>query len=463
MPELPEVETIKNVILAEIKGKTIKDIRVFRAKSLLTPQETFVSALVGETFIDVSRAGKFLIFHLTHGKVVISHLRMEGKYYLGHVSDPVEKHDILIYDFTDDSALRFNDVRKFGIVKLSDEAHYRSDPPVGLLGPEPWELNAQQLFASLQRKKKQPIKEALLDQKIISGLGNIYDDEVLFATHIHPLRSASSITCGEAGDIIREAQRILKIAIASGGSTIRSYHPKEGVDGSMQNKLLAYGHGNEPCPRCGFPLRKISVGGRGTVYCPRCQKLSDHPLIVGVTGPIASGKTTVSQYLERKGYLRIDADQIVAQLYKKPDIVSAVADILGASASKNGVLQRPFVAATIAADPKKKKELESFIHPLVYRETLCEIAAAKTKRIVLDVPLLIGGPFEKLCDLVIVILADEKVQATRLAARGKNPEEALLLNRHWPRGKAKKAAGLILNGNGSIEDLKKKLDSVKYL
>lgn len=462
MPELPEVETIRRILEPALQGKTIKEIRVFRAASVLSGASEFQSSLRGETFLSVSRKGKFLLFHLTNGKVVISHLRMEGKYYEGHTGEPVDKHDVLIYDFVDGSDLRFNDVRKFGILILSSEERYLKEPPLSILGKEPWDLSVEELFAGLQKKRIEPIKEALLDQTLISGLGNIYDDEVLYAAKINPKLPASQVTLKQSERILLESRRILSEAILMGGSTIRSYHPKEGVDGQMQTKLLAYGQGNQPCSRCGFPLRKISIGGRGTVYCPRCQPLPGRPLIVGVTGPIASGKSSVASYLEKKGYERIDADLIVKELYEKGTLNEAIGKAFGSEAIRDGKPNRE-VLACLAEEPAKRRLLEKIVHPAVYEEIRKRLAVTEKARVVLDIPLLIGGSLEEECDLIITVLADEKTQAGRLLLRGKDPHAALLLNKGWPRGAAKKKAGLVIDGNGSLTDLKKQLDQATYL
>lgn len=464
MPELPEVETIKNILLQTIKGKKIADIRVFRDKSILTGSKEFVSSLKGETFLDITREGKFLLFHLTHDKVVISHLRMEGKYFECLAKLPPEKHDILIYDFTDGSGLRFNDTRKFGIVMLSSEERARKEAPLSELGKEPFTLSPQELYEGLRRKKKEPIKEALLDQTLIAGLGNIYDDEVLFATKINPKRNANTITLEECERIIKESQRILKIAIANGGSTIKSYHPKEGMSGRMQNSLLAYGKGNTPCSRCGFPLRKISIGGRGTVYCPHCSPSPEAHLIVGVTGPIASGKSSVSSYLvQKKGYFHVDADALIHSLYEKDDIKEAIRFTFGEQALEGQEISRPYLRNLVAHDGIKKKALEAILYPSLYKIIDEEIEAHKNEKILLDVPLLIGSPLEERCDLIIDVTVSPKVQEKRLIERGLDPKEALALNKGFPKGAAKKAAGLVLDGDGDILNLYKQLDEAEYL
>jgi formamidopyrimidine-DNA glycosylase len=464
MPELPEVETIKNIINPIVKGKTIADIRVLHAGSILSGEKEFVSSLKGESFLSVSREGKFLLFHLTNHKVVISHLRMEGKYFECKAKDAPEKHDILIYDFTDGSGLRFNDTRKFGILILTTEEKAHQEPPLSELGKEPFVLTPTELFEGLHKKKKEPIKEALLDQKLIAGLGNIYDDEVLYACKINPKRNANSLTKDECSSIIKESQRILTIAIKNGGSTIRSYHPKEGVSGMMQNNLLAYGKGNTPCSRCGFPLRKISIGGRGTVYCPICQPLPGSPLIIGVTGPIASGKSAVSSYLvNKRHYFHIDADAIIHSLYSKEDIQSSLIASFGNEAIKDGQVDHDYLRKAVSNNKEEKDKLLAILYPPLYQEIDELIKTHSSNKILLDIPLLIGGPYEEKCDLIIDVTVSPIVQKERLLKRGVNVEESLLLNKGWPKVAAKKASGLILDGDKDLDYLYSQLDKASYL
>jgi formamidopyrimidine-DNA glycosylase len=464
MPELPEVETIKRILNSFLPGKEIESVLILREKSILSDPDEFRRLLPGRRFLPVTREGKFLLFHLTGGLVILSHLRMEGKYFECPADFKPEKHDILIYRFTDGTGLRFNDVRKFGIIELFKEEDVHKEKPLSELGKEPFDLTPEELLKGLRRKRTEPIKEALLDQTLISGLGNIYDDEVLFASGVNPKREASSITKEEAALIIKNSRRILSEAIENGGSTIKSYHPKEGVSGNMQNRLLAYGHANEPCVRCGFPMRKIRIGGRGTTYCPHCQPLKGRPFVVGVTGPIASGKSTVSAYLKNKGYTLLDADGITASLYKEsPELREKVKAIFGPDAVTGSDINRPYILSEIAKDPAKKKQLEAEVLPEVYLKMRLALEQMDGGKAVLDVPLLIGSPLEEECDLIISVFADEKIQKARIKARGKDPELSMALNKGWPKGAAKKASGLVLDGNGSPEDLKKQLDAISYL
>ena len=168
---------------------------------------------------------------------------------------------------------------------------------------------------------------------------------------------------------------------------------------------------------------------------------------------IASGKSTVSRYLEKKGYLRIDADQIVADLYQKPALEKRIARLLGSNVLSPSGLDRGEMLKAIKANPKKKKALEKMIHPLVYRAVLAQLASLTSGKVVLDVPLLLHSPLEEVADLIIYISANEKNQIARLVERGKDPEAALALNKGYPRALLKKKAGILLSGDGRKEDL----------
>ena len=456
MPELPEVETVVRILNGFVPNKTIKDIRIFHEKSVLTPAHVFKSELIGETFLPCTRIGKFIIFHLTSDKVVISHLRMEGKYFEGEAGQKPEKHDTLIYDFTDGTSLRFNDVRKFGIVELKSENDYKTTLPLSKLGKEPWDLEAKELREHFKHISG-PVKNALLDQTIILGLGNIYADEVLFASKINPKTPAKTLSIEECDNLIKESIRILREAIKQGGSTIRSYHPKEGMSGNMQNELHAYGHEGMKCDRCGMIMRKIALGGRGTTYCPSCQPLKGMPLIVGVTGPIGSGKSSVSAYLSGKGFKVLDADKIVHALYKEDSVKEGLSKMFGKTIIKDGEIDSKSLLSCVL-DPKKKKQLEEYVHPLVYKKMNEEIASGKYKKVVVDVPLLIGGPMEKECDVIIYVEANKDIRMERLIKRNVDPKKFLELNDSFPKRKAKKAASIILDGSGSLDDLYKQLD-----
>lgn len=274
MPELPEVETVRKTLVELVKGKTIHRVEIHWPKIIKKPLEIeqFKDALVGQTIIDIDRRGKFLKFILTD-YVLVSHLRMEGRYGVHQPEEPFDKHTHVIFSLEEHSQLRYRDVRKFGTMHLFKKGEEESSLPLSQLGVEPFseEFTIDYLQKKLAKTNRK-IKVALLDQSIVVGLGNIYVDEALFRSAIHPERIAKELTGEELSVLQREIVLTLSEAVAQGGSTVRSYVNTQGQIGMFQNQLFVYGRTNEPCTKCGVPLTKTVVGGRGTHYCTNCQK-----------------------------------------------------------------------------------------------------------------------------------------------------------------------------------------------
>lgn len=270
MPELPEVETVRRKLEEVVLNKEIKDISIFYERIIRKPDpEAFKKFLIGKEFIGVERKGKHLIFKLNN-KVIVSHLRMEGKFNYVLSSEPFNKHDHIIFHFDNGYDLRYNDVRKFGTMDLVNNENEVSS--VDELGLEPMDPNLnKEYLKDLLSKKKTNIKQSLLDQSIIAGLGNIYVDEVLFDSKILPTRNANKLTDNEISSLIVSVNKIISSAINLGGSSIRTYNSL-GVKGSMQNLHKVYGKNGQNCPNCNNNIEKIKIGGRGTHYCPKCQK-----------------------------------------------------------------------------------------------------------------------------------------------------------------------------------------------
>ncbi|MDY0345513.1 MAG: DNA-formamidopyrimidine glycosylase, partial [Bacilli bacterium] len=229
MPELPEVETIKNILAQFVIGKTIKDIKVFNTNTIEGDYLAFIEQLKGKTISELSRVGKFIIFHFNESIVLLSHLRMEGKYfYHDYALDTFEKHACVVFFFTDNTVLEYNDTRKFGLMQIVQSSVYLSVLPLSKLGPEPFDVKDIKSLHQKLSKKSIPIKAVLLDQTFLAGLGNIYVDEVLYLTKIHPETPANRISKAQLKNIIEASVQVLNVAIQSGGSTIRSYHPSQG-------------------------------------------------------------------------------------------------------------------------------------------------------------------------------------------------------------------------------------------
>lgn len=273
MPELPEVETVRRGLEKELVNRKIVDVLIYYPNIIAKPTvEEFKKQIKNQTIHKMSRYGKWLIFELDHD-VLLSHLRMEGKYFFRSEKDPVQKHEHVVFCLDDERQLRYHDTRKFGRMYLLPKDTVYQVPPLSNLGLEPWdELLTVSYLKEKWRHKKIPIKMSLLDQSVIVGIGNIYANEILFLSHVSPLRASNRVTKKELECLIENTRKVLKEAILLGGSTIRSYHPSEGVDGMFQQKLYVHGKEGQPCPVCGKSIKKRFINGRSSYYCTNCQK-----------------------------------------------------------------------------------------------------------------------------------------------------------------------------------------------
>jgi len=273
MPELPEVETVRRTLEQYLINKVIDTVDVYHDKMIKTHDvETFKTVLKNQTILEIDRLGKYLIFKL-NDYALISHLRMEGKYFIKPSSDDKMKHEHVMFHFKDGLSLRYDDVRKFGTFDLKHYDELYTSPPLSKLGKEPFDplFNADYLKEKFTNKTVK-IKPALLDQSIVLGLGNIYVDEVLFCAKLHPEKISHKVGLKRLENIVQCSQAVLTKAIELGGSSIRSYTSSLGVTGRFQNELNVHTKESVPCPVCHTPIVKTKVGGRGTYYCPVCQK-----------------------------------------------------------------------------------------------------------------------------------------------------------------------------------------------
>ena len=272
MPEKPEVITVSKTLEKIIIGKTIKKADVYHDNIIIGDVEKFKKDLVGEKIESITTRGKWIVIFLTT-KALIVHLRMEGKFFFRNSSFFKSKHEHVIITFTDNTDMRFNDVRKFGKMACLPKKEVFNIEPLASLGLEYNDKNlTPNYLVSALKQKRIPIKTSLLDQSIITGIGNIYDDEILFLSHINPLRKSNTISLDEANAIIKNTSIILKKAIKMGGTTIKSFTSAEGVHGLFQNELLVHGKKDGLCPICNSKISVIKIGGRSTYFCPNCQK-----------------------------------------------------------------------------------------------------------------------------------------------------------------------------------------------
>ncbi|WP_094700632.1 DNA-formamidopyrimidine glycosylase [Brevibacillus laterosporus] len=274
MPELPEVETVVRTLRTLVLDKTIERVSVLLPRIIRRPAdvEQFKSVLIGQTIHAVERRAKFIKFILDQD-VLISHLRMEGKYGVYQASEEIEKHTHVIFHFTDGTELRYRDVRQFGTMDVIPLGKEQEVEPLKKLGPEPLdEAFTPTLLTSMLKRKTTKIKPLLLNQEFMVGLGNIYVDEALFRANIHPERIANTLTDDQIENLYKSIVQTLQEAIDAGGSSIKSYVNGQGEMGMFQQVLKVYGKKGELCPSCFTEIVKIVVGGRGTHFCPSCQK-----------------------------------------------------------------------------------------------------------------------------------------------------------------------------------------------
>jgi len=280
MPELPEVETIRRDLEPHLVGHhvtriEIKDSRLMNAVA----EKQFRKAIVGKPWTALLRKGKYLIARLSDGSEIIFHLRMTGQLVLktskglervGILEKPLTDNHRLLFEFDHGIGLAFYDQRRFGEVFLrgpKDKWPGKTD-----LGPDPLDSLSQEDFVGRLRQKTTRIKPLLMDQRFLAGVGNIYAQEALFKAAIRPNRPANRISKSEAGFLFNALQETLLNAIERRGSTARNYRDAYGNSGSAQDYHTVYDRGGEPCVKCSTLLRASRLSGRGTVYCPQCQK-----------------------------------------------------------------------------------------------------------------------------------------------------------------------------------------------
>ncbi len=275
MPEKPEVITVTKKLEKRLLNRKITDVIVYYEPIIDYPEiDTFKSRIKNQTMRSFTTRGKWIVIELDND-YLLAHLRMEGKFFFREKGAPIEKHHHVVFIIDDEEELHFQDVRKFGRIKLIPKEDIHNMPPYTQLGLEPWDkkLTPDYLKQKLG-KKRIPIKTALLDQSIITGIGNIYDDEILFLSKIHPLTESKDLKLKQLDAIIKNTVVVLDKAIKEGGTTIRNYTSEEGVTGLFQNHLYVHTKVGEKCSVCGDTIIKIKVGGRGTYYCPKCQPLT---------------------------------------------------------------------------------------------------------------------------------------------------------------------------------------------
>jgi formamidopyrimidine-DNA glycosylase len=274
MPELPEVETVRAQLVPVLTGRTLRAVEILdgRLTRPFDPRQV-AAQLKGERVADVARRGKYLVVRFETGLVLLVHLRMTGSFLVATGGElPTDPHERAVLNLDDGTDVAYRDVRRFGTWLLLEEDAL--DPYLAArLGEEP--LGTRFTTRQLQRRlagRRAPVKAALLDQRTAAGLGNIYVDEGLWYARVHPLRPAGTLDLDEIAAVRTGLRRALRVGIRRQGATLSDYRTPNGGRGSMQDEFKVYGREGEPCLRCGTLIAKTRTGGRGTSYCPECQR-----------------------------------------------------------------------------------------------------------------------------------------------------------------------------------------------
>jgi len=272
MPELPEIETIVRSLKPRIVGRTVGAIRLLWPPLLRTGTTARLTGMADKRILGLSRRGKLVMIDLEGESRLVFHLKMTGQLFIANEDEPVDKHLRLVIGLNEGhDELRFRDIRKFGFMLCLGPGEGDSCPELVSLGPEPLQVTADG-FSRRFSGRKAVIKALLLNQEVVAGLGNIYVDESLFDARIHPLTPARQLSRDDLNRLRRSVRKILRRAIAAGGSSIRDYVDGEGRKGNFQVRHKVYGREGKPCLACGTKIERIRVAGRSSFFCPNCQK-----------------------------------------------------------------------------------------------------------------------------------------------------------------------------------------------
>ncbi len=273
MPEKPEVITVANSLKKKLLGKRIIGCNIYWNNIIAFPLiNQFKKEIANQRINDIHTRGKFIVLSLDDYSLLI-HLRMEGKFMFRSIGEEIGKHEHVELLLDSNISFRFHDVRKFGKMYLIPIEDTYNVKPLSDLGIEYYDssLTSNYLYDKICNKKIS-IKTVLLDQSILTGIGNIYDDEILFMSGVSPFRKACDVSLKECQKIVDNFKIVMEKAISLGGTTIKSFTSEEGVHGLFQNELLVHGKEGSSCPKCGNVILKTKIGGRGTYYCKNCQK-----------------------------------------------------------------------------------------------------------------------------------------------------------------------------------------------
>jgi len=267
MPELPEVETIRLTLMPRVAGQTVEEVVVRETRLRQKVKAEFGVQLTGRRFTALRRAGKYLLFDLDDGRILLVHLGMSGC--LATSADRTDRHDHVVFRLSNGVIVTYNDPRRFGCMKIIEPG----EGELSDLGVDPLSSDfTPEHLRELCRRRRRPIKTLLMDQALVAGVGNIYASEILFRAGVRPARGAHTLRGREIAAIHAATEEVLAEAIRWGGSSISDYRDGNGNRGGFQDRFRVYQRGGESCGRCGTTIRARPLGGRSSFYCPACQK-----------------------------------------------------------------------------------------------------------------------------------------------------------------------------------------------
>ncbi|HBD06252.1 MAG TPA: hypothetical protein DCY93_02450 [Firmicutes bacterium] len=456
MPELPEVETVKNTLIKDVLGKRITGFSLLYKRIMQT--ELGLEETVNKTIIDIKRHGKFLIINLEDNVNMVLHLRMEGKiFYFKEEIKELPKSTSFVLNL-DQGYLYFFDTRKFAVCYVFKGDDYFSLPPLSLVGPDPFLAKKEDIYNSY-KKDKRPVKEILMDQHIMSGIGNIYADEILFSCALSPFILGTNLEEKDVENIILSAQKILRKSIELGGSTVKSYQSSANHSGSFQDELKVYGRAGEKCFNCSSLIEKRSLSGRGTSFCPKCQK---HGNVIALTGSIGSGKSSVAQIFVNHGYLLYDCDKKVKEFYQDKKFISEIEkkfkDVFKGGFNKDVLLSK------MTSSPSFRRKYENYIFHYIKEDINSYLIENYSKNIIVEVPRFFDANLKLMIPRYILVRADKKIRYNRLIKRGqKNIDEMLKLEKDLDKKKIEQAFFIIDNDGDKINLENKVKEIISYI
>lgn len=445
MPELPEVETVKNTLLDCVLNRKVISSDLVYPK--IIKSELDLTSLVGKNIEDVKRKGKFIIINFSDDYNLILHLRMEGKiFYLEEKMNENIKH--LSFSLTlDRGYLYFFDTRRFAVAYVIRGKDYEKEEPLCNVGNDPFTIDKNGFYEVIKDDKRM-IKQILLDQTLISGIGNIYADEILFASGVSPFASGSSLDFKQVESLINNAKRIMELSIKLGGSTVKSYQSSKDHSGSYQDRLKVYGRVGKKCYVCNNKINKRFLNGRGTSYCPHCQ---DKKSVVAITGTIGAGKSEVAKIFVENGFVLYDCDKKVHELYENDDFVRAIKERFKEFSEG---FDKELLLKLLMNDKSFKRKYESYIYNYIKDDLNSFLIARHDEDVVIEAPTYFKAGLDKYVPQYIFVDADIKTRVERLERRGQqNVDDMIKLNDLSDKEKRKGAADFIIENEGARIEL----------